>query len=85
MKKKLKLKISDNEIICEEIVKLLGVDVDYKLSFDQHICSLCRKAGQQLNVLKRLGPFLSRLNKLTVFYTFILSNFNHCPLACQFF
>ena len=65
-------------------VKLLGVDIDYQLNFDQHISNLCRKAGQQLNVLKRLSPFLSRLNKLTIFHTFILSNFNYCPLAWHF-
>ena len=80
------LKISDFEIKCEEVVKLLVVDIDYQLNFDQHISSLCRKAGQQLNVLKRLGPFLSKLNRLTIFYTFILStcNFNNCPLAWHF-
>ena len=82
--KKLILKNSDNEIICEEVVKLSGIDIDYKLNFDQHISDLCRKAGQQLNVLKRLSPLLSRLNKLTIFYTFILSNFNYCPLAWHF-
>ena len=75
------LKISDAEIKCEEVVKLLGIDIDYKLSFDQHISILCRKAGQQLNVLKRLSPLLSRLNKLTIFHTYILSKFNYCPLA----
>ena len=78
------LKISDTETVCEEVVKLLGIDTDYKLNFDQHISYLCRKEGQQLNVLKKLRPFLSRLNKLTIFYTFILSNFNYCPLAWHF-
>ena len=82
--KKLVLKISDSEIKCEEVVKLLGVDIDYQLNFDQHISSLCRKAGQQLYVLKRLSPFLSKLNRLTIFYTFILSNFNYCPQAWHF-
>ena len=47
--KNLVLKISDSEIKCEEVVKLLGVDIDYKLNFDQHISSSCRKAGLQLN------------------------------------
>ena len=42
------------------------------------------EAGQQLNILKRLSPFLSRLNKFTIFHTFILSNFNYCPLAWHF-
>jgi hypothetical protein len=45
------------------------------------IGNICRKASQQLNILKRLGPYLDRLSKLTIFHTFILSNFNFCPLA----
>ena len=57
-------------------MKLLGVDIDYQLNFDQHISNLCRKAGQQLNALKRLSPFLSRLNTRTIFQTFILSKLN---------
>ena len=80
----LTIKVSDTQINCEDVVKLLGVDIDYQLNFDHHISNLCRKAGQQLNVLKRLSPFLSRLNKLTIFHTFILSNFNYCPLAWHF-
>ena len=28
--------------------------------------------------------YLNRLNKLTIFHTFILSNFNFCPLAWHF-
>ena len=80
----LTIKVSDTQINCEDVVKLLGVDIDYQLNFDQHISNLCRKAGQQLNVLERLCPFLSRLNKLTIFHTFILSNSNYCPLAWHF-
>ena len=79
--KNLTLNVSDTHIKCEGVVKLLGVDIDYQLNFDQHISYLCRKAGQQLNVLKRLIPFLSKMNKLTIFHTFVLSNFNYCPLA----
>ena len=67
----LTLKVSDTQIKCENVVKLLRVDLEYQLNFAQHISNLCRKAGQQLNVLKRLSPFLSRLDKLTIFHTFI--------------
>ena len=55
------------------MVKLLGIDIDYQLNFNYHIKNICRKASQQLNVLKRIGCFLSKLNKLTIFHTFILS------------
>jgi hypothetical protein len=65
-------------------LKLWGIDIDYQLKFDQHISNLCRKASQQLNFLKRLGSYLTKLNKLTIFHTFILNNFNFCPLAWHF-
>jgi hypothetical protein len=69
---------------CESTVKLLGIDIGYQLNFDVHISTICRKASQQLNNLKRLGSYLNRLNKLTIFHSFILSNFNFCPLAWHF-
>ena len=78
------MQIQNSNLSCETVVKLLGIDIDYQLNFDLHISNLCRKASQQLNILKRLRPFLSKLNTLTIFYAFILSNFNVCPLAWHF-
>ena len=72
------------EITCDEVVELLGIDIDYQHNFNYHIKNIRRTASQQLNVLKRIGCFLSKLNKLTIFHTFILSNFNFCPLAWHF-
>ena len=54
------------------------------LKFDVHISNICKKAAQQLNVLKRIGSVLTRANKITIFYSFILSNFNFCPLVWHF-
>ena len=40
----------DNNIIhCEDHVKLLGVTIDFKLSFDLHISNVCKKASRQQN------------------------------------
>ena len=30
-------------------MKLLGVDIDFNLTFDNHIQNICKKAGQQLS------------------------------------
>ena len=76
--------IQNFDLTCESTVKLLGIDIDYELNGDAHISTICRKASQQLNILKRLGSYLNRLNKLTIFHTFIFSNFNFCPLAWHF-
>ena len=76
--------IQNFDLTRESTVKLLGIDIDYQLNFDVHISTICRKASQQLNILKRLGSYLNRLYKLTIFHTFILNNFNFCPLAWHF-
>ena len=68
----------DNEI------KLLGVDIDYRLNFNSHIANICKKASRQLNVLKRIGKYLCKLSKLSIYHSFILSNLNYCPLAWHF-
>ena len=65
-------------------MKLLGVDIDFNLKFDCHIQNICKKAGQQLNVLRRIGKNLCKLSRMTIFHTFILSNFNFCPLSWHF-
>ena len=38
----------------------------------------------QLNVLKRIDKHLNRLGKLTIYYSFITSNFSYCPLTWHF-
>ena len=45
----LTITVSNTQINCEDLVKLLGVDINYQLNFDQHISNLCRLAGQQLS------------------------------------
>ena len=47
--------LGDNLFKCEGSVKLLGVTIDFKLDFDEHISNVCKKASHKLNVLKRIG------------------------------
>ena len=55
-------KIDSFDINCDESVKLLGIDIDFKLNFDLHIGNICKRAAQQLNILKRIGKNLGRLS-----------------------
>ena len=75
----------DNNIInCEDHVKHLGVNIYFKLNFDFHKSTVCKRASRQPNVLKTIGRNLCRLGKLNVYYSFIMSNFNSCPLVWHF-
>ena len=39
--------------------KLLGMEIGRYLNFDDHVISLCKKAGKKLAVLARLFKFMS--------------------------
>ena len=77
-------RIGEAEIECEETVKLLGVEIDSHLKFDTHISAMCRKASQQIKVLKRIGKFLNFESRKAVYHAFIMSIFNFCPLIWHF-
>ena len=46
--------ISNNEILNEEKVKLLGVNLEGRLDFDFHVNTLSKKASKKYNTLARL-------------------------------
>ena len=54
------------------------------LKMDKHVSEICQKASKQLAVLKRFGRFLTKQGKMTIYNSFIVSNFNYCPLAWHF-
>ena len=43
--KNLKVNLEGIEIECETEVKLLGVTIDFKLNFNEHISNTCTKSG----------------------------------------
>ena len=83
-KENITFNIDGLQIKCEDDVNLLGLTIDFNLNFNKHISNLCKKASRQLNVLKRIGKNLCKLGKLNIYYSFIMSNFNYCPLAWGF-
>jgi hypothetical protein len=80
----IKFYLDGKEILCENEVKLLGVPIDCQLKFNTHISEICRKTSRQLNVLKRIGKHLSKLGRLTIYHSYIMSNFNYCPVVWHF-
>ena len=44
-------------IDCE---RLLGIDIDCKLSFENHINQICSKARAKIKALARIAPFLNK-------------------------
>ena len=73
------------EIIeCENSVKLLGVTLDNKLNFNDHVSNICRKVSQKLHALASISNYMCQ-NKLRILMkAFIESQFGYCPLIWMF-
>ena len=53
-----KLTIDEKVITSSENVTLLGLEVDSKLNFDEHISKLFNKSARKLNALCRIGHLI---------------------------
>ena len=62
-------------------MKLLGVELDYQLNFNDQVSRICQKVSRQLNVLQRISKFLTEDTRLLVFKSFIRSNLSYCPIV----
>ena len=74
-----------NEKIWESFQeKPLGILVDKNLSFKPHLKNLCKKVGQKISALSRLVKIMPFHRRKTLMNSFILSQFNYCPLIWMF-
>ena len=64
--------------------KLLGIKFDSKLSFEKHVSSLCKKTSKKLHALTRISNYMNLSKRKTLMKTFVISQFNHCPLVWLF-
>ena len=79
------LQITDETLIkSEPFVKVLGVIIDERLCFSQHISACCSKAARQLNALSRISKQLDSKSKAIVYRSFVASNFTYCNLVWHF-
>ena len=62
-------------------LRFLRIEIDNKLNFNNHINTICRSAANQLNALIRLRHFLETKERKALIQSFVLSNFNYCPLV----
>ena len=78
------LNINNKIIKGEPSVKLLGLTIDDKLNFTEHVSNLCRKASQKLHALARIAPYMQSNKRKILMKAFIESQFNYCPLLWMF-
>ena len=67
-----------------ESEKLLGVTIDYKLNFEEHLSKVCNKASQKPNALASISSYMNISQRNGIIRAFINSQFGYCPLVWFF-
>ena len=57
--KDLLVNVENNQITNSKYEKLLGIRIDHKLTFNALIDEICKKAGQKMNGLSRVIPYMN--------------------------
>ena len=79
--KDLVINVENNQITNSKREKLLGIKIDHELAFNAHIDEICKKAGQKMNALSRIIPYLNITKRRTLLNTFFISQFDYCPVT----
>ena len=61
-------------------VKLLGILIDDKLRFKEHLDGKCKKASSKTKALLRIRSYISVKTAKSLCNAYILSHFDYCPL-----
>ena len=61
--------------------KLLCLKFDKKLTFDDHISNICKKAGRKTSALARVTPYLEIAKKRIFINTFFTLQISYCHLV----
>ena len=73
------LKVGDSLIKTSTCENLLGVKIDYKLTFDNHVANLFKKANK-LRALARATPYMTIEKRKLLMNSFFNAQLNYCPL-----
>ena len=77
-------KIDNNYIEFEKEQMLLGITIDSKLTFENHINNICKRASQKLDALARVAPYMNIQKRRIIIKSLLTSQFGYCPLICMF-
>ena len=72
--------LGNENISCSSTVELLGIKIDDKLNFNEHVSKLCRKRNQKLHALARISKYMSKDKLKLIMKAFITSHSNYAPL-----
>ena len=67
-------------IECSSSVRFLGVELEEKLKFENHINNIARKISKNTGILSKLAYFVPKSVLVTLYHSLIEPYLNYCPI-----
>ena len=64
--------------------RFLGIKINNKLTFEEHVEGLCKKTSQKVSAVARISSLMRFEQRKCIVNFFITSHFSHCPLVWMF-
>ena len=80
-------KKSHHVVICNEKLSstcsenFLGIKFDNKLTFEEHVEGVCKKASQKASAVVRISSLMRSEQRKRIFNLFVTSHFSYCSLV----
>ena len=69
----IQVSLDDVDIAFVQKIDVLGVCIDGKLNFNEHVCRICSKASAQISALQRLTGLVDYPSSKSIYTSFITS------------
>ena len=76
--------IGTSQIKSSDCERLLGIDMDCNLSFENHSNQTCCKTRANIKALARIALFLNKRKRKLQMNAFLKSQFSYCSLSWMF-
>ena len=78
------INVEGNQLSSSKSEELLGILIDHKLTFENHLLNIVQKVNQKLHALARISKYMPRKKLRIIMKAFVSSQFAYCPLIWMF-
>ena len=78
------INVGGNQLSSSKSEELLGILIDHKLTFENHLLNIVQKVNQKLHALARISKYMPRKKLRIIMKAFVSSQFAYCPLIWMF-
>ena len=78
------INVRGNQLSSSKYEELLGILIDHKLTFENHLLNIVQKVNRKLHTLARISKYMPQKKLKMIMKAFFYSQFAYCPLTWMF-